>query len=198
MQQSAIISGVNDGSQITQLLRDWRAGSKEALDELLPLVYAELHRKASRYLRNERVGHTLQTTALINEAYVKLLGLNDIDWRDRNHFYAIASTAMRRILVDHARERNRDKRGGANENLPIDDALQIASSRRPVNLIDLDEALSRLSTLDERQAKVVELRYFVGLSIDEAAEILGVSNATVRLDWTMAKAWLREQLSVMK
>ncbi len=164
----------------------------------MPLVYAELRSKASRYLRNERAGHTLQTTALINEAYLKLVGLNRMDWQNRHHFYAIASTAMRRILVDHAREKKRDKRGGANENLPIDDVLQIRSPERSVDMIDLDEALSRLARLDERQAKVVELRYFVGLSIDEVAGILGLSNATVRLDWTMAKAWLREQLSTAR
>ncbi|MBK7707692.1 MAG: sigma-70 family RNA polymerase sigma factor [Acidobacteria bacterium] len=180
--------------QITQLLKDWGDGRGEALDELMPLVYAELHRKASKYLRNERQGHTLQTTDLINEAYLKLVGLNEIEWQSRNHFYAIASTAMRRILVDHARERKRDKRGGVAEDLPIDDALQIASPQRPVDIVALDEALDRLARLDKRQARIVELRYFAGLSNDETAAVLGVSNATVRLDWTMAKNWLRKEL----
>jgi RNA polymerase sigma factor (TIGR02999 family) len=185
---------VNNAEQITQLLRDWGDGRREALDELMPLVYAELHRKASKYLRNERQGITLQTTDLINEAYLKLAGLNEIDWQNRNHFYAIASTAMRRILVDHARERKRGKRGGAAENLPIDDALQIASAQRPVDIVALDEALDRLARIDKRQAQIVELRYFAGLSNDETAAVLRISNATVRLDWTMAKNWLRKEL----
>ncbi len=188
----AIIRGVQE--QITQLLKDWGEGRKEALDDLLPLVYAELRVKASRYLRNERAGHTLQTTALINEAYLKLVALNRIDWQSRNHFYAIASTAMRRILVDHAREKKRGKRGGDAYDLALDDAFGIATRERPVDFIALDEALERLSRLDRRQAQVVELRYFAGMTNDETAEVLGVSSATVRLDWTMAKAWLRQEL----
>ncbi len=187
--------GVTDEPQITQLLKEWGEGSDDAFGELLPLVYAEMHRKASRYLRNERPGHTLQTTALINEAYFRLVGLNEIEWQSRNHFYAIASTAMRRILVDHAREKNREKRGGDQRDLRIDDALEVAISERPIELVELDDALNRLEKLDRRQAQVVELRYFAGFSIDETAEILGVSNATVRLDWTMAKEWLRRKLS---
>lgn len=161
----------------------------------MPLVYEELHRQASRYLRKERQGHTLQTTALIHEAYLKLIGINEIEWQNRNHFFALASTAMRRILVDYARERNRDKRGGAAENLPLDEGLMISSNEKSVDLIALDEALNRLAKLDERQARVVELRYFSGLSIDETAEVLGVSNATVRLDWNLAKAWLKQEIT---
>lgn len=161
----------------------------------MPLVYEELRRQASRYLRKERQGHTLQTTALIHEAYLKLIGINEIEWQNRNHFFALASTAMRRILVDYARERNRDKRGGNAENLPFDEALQISANEKSVDLIALDEALNRLAKLDKRQAQVVELKYFSGLSNDEVAEILGVSNATVRLDWNLAKAWLKQEIT---
>lgn len=180
--------------QITQLLKEWGNGNQAVLDELMPLVYEELRRQASRYLRKERANHTLQTTALIHEAYLKLCGLDQIEWQNRNHFFAIASTAMRRILVDYARERHREKRGGIAENLPLDEAFQIHSNEKSVDLIALDEALSRLAKLDKRQAKVVELRYFSGLSIDETAEILKVSNATVRLDWNLAKAWLKQEI----
>jgi RNA polymerase sigma factor (TIGR02999 family) len=186
---------VENSQEITQLLKDWSEGNQTALDELMPLVYDELRRQASRYLRNERQGHTLQTTALIHEAYLKLIGVEQIEWQNRNHFFAIASVAMRRILVDYARERKREKRGGIAENLPLDEALQISANEKSVDLIALDEALNRLAKLDERQARVVELRYFSGLSIDETAEVLGVSNATVRLDWNLAKAWLKQELA---
>lgn len=185
---------MQNAPEITQLLKDWSEGNQTALDELMPLVYDELRRQASRYLRNERQGHTLQTTALIHEAYLKLIGINQIEWQNRNHFFAIASTAMRRILVDYARERKRDKRGGVAENLPLDEGLQISANEKSVDLIVLDEALSRLAKLDERQAKVVELKYFSGLSIDEIAEVLGIANSTVRLDWNLAKAWLKQEI----
>lgn len=186
---------MENSEQITQLLNEWKGGNQTALDRLMPLVYEELRQQASRYLRKERSNHTLQTTALIHEAYLKLIGINEIEWQNRNHFFAIASTAMRRILVDHARERKREKRGGNAENLPLDEALQISSNEKSVDLIALDEALNRLAKLDERQAKVVELRYFSGLSNDETAEVLGVSNATVRLDWNLAKAWLKNEIT---
>ena len=184
-----------NSQQITQLLKEWSKGNQAVLDDLMPLVYDELRRQASRYLRNERQGHTLQTTALIHEAYLKLIGINQIEWQNRAHFFAIASTAMRRILVDYARERKREKRGGIAENLPLTEALQISSNEKSVDLIALDEALNRLAKLDERQARVVELRYFSGLSNDETAEVLGVSNATVRNDWNLAKAWLKLQIA---
>jgi len=161
----------------------------------MPLVYDELHRQASRYLRNERPNHTLQTTALIHEAYLKLLGGAQIEWQNRNHFFAVASTAMRQILVDHARKRKREKRGGKEENLPLDDSFQISANDKSVDLVALDLALIRLAKIDARQAKVVELRYFCGLSIDETAEVLGIANSTVRLDWNLAKAWLKEEIS---
>lgn len=186
---------MQNASEITQLLKDWSEGNQTALDELMPLVYDELRRQASRYLRKERQGHTLQTTALIHEAYLKLIGINEVEWQNRNHFFALASTAMRRILVDYARERKRDKRGGSAENLPLDEALMISANEKSVDLIALDEALNRLARLDERQARVVELRYFSGLSIDETAEVLGIANATVRLDWNLAKAWLKQEIT---
>ena len=185
---------MQNAPDITQLLKDWSEGNQTALDKLMPLVYDELRRQASRFLRNERKHHTLQTTALIHEAYLKLLGNNQIEWQNRNHFFALASTAMRRILVDYARERHREKRGGLAENLPLDEALQISANEKSVDLIALDEALNRLAKLDARQAQVVELRYFSGLSNDETAEVLGVSNATVRLDWNLAKAWLKQEI----
>lgn len=184
-----------NSEQITQLLNEWKDGNQTALDKLMPLVYGELRRQASRYLQKERQGHTLQTTALIHEAYLKLVGLNQIEWQNRAHFFAIAAQAMRRILVDYARERHREKRGGFGENLPIDEAIQISLKEKSVDLIALDEALTHLAKIDERQARVVELRYFSGLSIDETAEVLGVSNATVRNDWNMAKAWLYQRIT---
>ncbi len=187
--------GAENSLNVTQLLKEWSEGKAEVLDKLMPLVYEELRRQASRHLRKERPNHTLQTTALIHEAYLKLIDQKSVEWQNRSHFFAIASVAMRRILVDHARERHRAKRGGAAENLPLDDALQISSEEKSVDLLALDDALNRLAVFDPRQAKVVELRYFSGLSIDETAEILGVSNATVRLDWNLAKAWLKQEIT---
>ena len=186
---------MQNAEQITQLLKDWSDGNQTALDKLMPLVYDELRRQASQFLSKERANHTLQTTALIHEAYLKLIRQNQVEWQNRAHFFALASTAMRRILVDYARERHREKRGGVAENLPIDEAFQIASKEKSVDLIALDEALNRLAKLDVRQARVVELRYFSGLTNDETAEVLGVSNATVRLDWNLAKAWLKQEIS---
>lgn len=177
------------------MLKKWSEGNQEVLDKLMPLVYEELRRQASRYLRRERANHTLQTTALIHEAYLKLIDQNQVEWQNRTHFFAIAAQAMRRILVDYARERNREKRGGAAENLPLEEAAFVVSEEKSVDLVALDEALTRLAEFDERQARVVELRYFSGLSIDETADILGVSNVTVRRDWNMAKAWLHQQIT---
>jgi RNA polymerase sigma factor (TIGR02999 family) len=180
---------------ITQMLKQWSEGNQQVLDQILPLVYEELRRQASRYLRRERKGHTLQTTALINEAYLKLIDQKNVNWQNRSHFFAIAAQAMRRILVDYARERHREKRGGAAENLPIEEAAFVISSEKSVDLVALDEALTRLARFDERQARVVELRYFSGLSIDETAEVLSISNVTVRRDWNLAKAWLHREIS---
>ena len=181
---------------ITEILRQWSGGKQEALDQLMPLVYAELHRQAAQYLRRERANHTLQTTALIHEAYLKLIDQRNVNWESRTHFFAIAAQSMRRILVDYAKTRNREKRGGAEENLPLKEALQIqAKEEKTVDLITLDEALTKLSKIDEQQVRVVEMRYFTDLSLEETAEALGVSRATAARDWSVAKAWLLRELS---
>ncbi len=177
------------------MLREWSDGDRDALDALLPLVYEELRRQAARYLRRERVNHTLQTTALINETYLKLIDQRSVNWQNRAHFFGIAAQAMRRILVDYARQRHREKRGGAEENLPFEEATLAVSGERSVDLVVLDEALTRLAALDERQAQIVELKYFSGLSIEETAEALHISPATVKNDWRTAKAWLYQEIT---
>lgn len=182
--------------EITGMLREWSDGKEEALDALLPLVYGELRRQAASFLRRERPGHTLQTTALINEAYLKLIDQRDVNWQNRAHFFGIAAQAMRRILVDYARTRHREKRGGADENLPLEVAvLAVSGEERGVDLVELDEALERLAKMDARQAQIVELRYFGGLSVEETAEALRVSPATVKNDWRIAKAWLHHEIT---
>ena len=181
---------------ITRMLQEWNDGKREVINDLMPLVYDELHRQAKRYLHRERQGHTLQTTALIHEAFLKLIDQRNVEWESRTHFYAIAAQAMRRILVDYARTQKRDKRGGDNINLPLEEALQIAGrDEKTVDLIALDEALTRLASRDERQARVVELRYFADLSLEETAVALDISRATVALDWSMAKSWLYRELN---
>ncbi len=179
---------------ITKRLHEWSEGNREALEELMPLVYDELHKQARRYLRRERGNHTLQTTALINEAYLKLIDQN-VNWASRTHFFAVAANLMRRILVDHARTKHRAKRGGSKEDLPLEEAMLIVSDEKTVDLIALDEALTRLSEFDEQQARVVELRYFSGLSLEETAAALKVSRTTVANDWSLAKAWLHRELT---
>jgi RNA polymerase sigma factor (TIGR02999 family) len=181
--------------EITRMLQEWSGGKQDALDALLPLVYAELHRQASRYLRRERAGHTLQTTALINEAYLKLIDQREVNWQNRAHFFGIAAQMMRRILVDYARQRHRAKRGGIAEDLPLEKAALVVSEEKSVDLVALDEALTRLAKFDERQARIVELRYFSGLTIEETAEVLRISPATVKSDWNVAKAWLRHEIT---
>lgn len=185
---------MSQAPEITEILQDWSDGKREALNQLLPLVYAELHRQASRYLRRERKDHTLQSTALINEAYLKLIDQTRVQWRNRAHFFAIAAQAMRRILVDHARSRLRDKRGGAWEEVALDDAAQLAGKGPTVDLLALDDALKRLAEMDEQKARIVELRYFSGLSVKETAAVLDVSTNTIERHWTMAKAWLLREL----
>ena len=180
--------------EITEMLREWSDGKQEALDALLPLVYDELHRQASRYLRRERAGHTLQTTALIHEAYLKLIDQREVNWQNRAHFFGVAAQAMRRILVDYAKARHREKRGGADENLPLEAVTLAIPGARSIDLEELDEALMRLAKMDERQASIVELRYFSGLSIEETAEALRISPATVKSDWKSAKAWLYQEI----
>ena len=182
-------------SDISRLLRQWSEGNSAAQDELLPLVYDELHRQAARYLRRERAAHTLQTTALIHEAYLRLVGQRDVQWQSRTHFFAIAAQMMRRVLVDYARAKHRDKRGRGDVCLTLEAATLVTDDEKGVDLMALDEALTRLTFLDEQQARVVELRYFGGLSLEETAEALHVSRATVARDWDVAKAWLRRELT---
>lgn len=185
-----------NSQDITRMLKDWSGGNREALNRLLPYVYNELHRQASRYLRRERSDHTLQTTALINEAYLKLIDQREVEWQNRAHFLAVAAQAMRRILVDYARTRKREKRGGEDVKLQLDEAaINTPANEKSIDLVALDEALTQLAEFDERQARVVELRYFSGMTEEETAEVLAISPATVRRDWNMAKAWLHRQLT---
>ena len=193
--------GTPPPSDVTQIFLRWRHGDAGALNALLPLVYEEMRRLAGGYLRGENAGHTLQPTALAHEAYLRLLDQRQVSWQNRAHFMGLAAQAMRRILVDHARRRDAQKRGGgavhvALEDLGDADLGDALSSVLPHDVAaeDLDQALDKLASLDERQARVVELRFFTGLSIEEAAEALGVSTATVKRDWTLARAWLHREL----
>ncbi len=181
--------------EISQILLEWGKGGKEASDKLMPLVYDELRRQAARYLRRERPGHTLQTTALIHETYLKLIDQKNVDWQNRAHFYGIAAQAMKRILIDHAKARHREKRGGAAENLPLDEARFVVSDETNVDIVALDQALTRLAAFDPRQASIVDLKFFAGLSIDDIAETLEVSPATVKREWNSAKAWLFSEIN---
>jgi RNA polymerase sigma-70 factor, ECF subfamily len=174
---------------VTELLLEWRQGDSAALDKLTPLVYDELRRIAHRFMRQERDGHTLQTTALVNEAYVRLVGQREVRWQNRAHFFAVTAQVMRRVLIDHARRRRYAKRGGEAQQVPLEDA-SVMSQGRAAELVALDAALEALAKLDPRKSRVVELRYFGGLSIEETAEVLEVSPMTVRRDWRAAKAWL--------
>ena len=180
-------------NQVTELLGRWRGGDGEALDSLIPLVYEELRRIAQHYLRNERPGHTLQSTALVHEAYVRLIRQDLPQWQNRAHFFAVAAQLMRQILVDHARLYRADKRGGGVCNLTLDEAEQDAQ-QVDVDIVALDDALKTLSAMDPQQGKVVELKFFGGLSIEDTAEVLGVSSSTVKRDWIMARAWLHREL----
>jgi RNA polymerase sigma factor (TIGR02999 family) len=179
--------------RVTQLLVDWSSGNQAAHDELMPLVYDDLRRLARRYMRGEGSGHTLQTTGLVNEAYLRLVDQKNVRWQSRAHFFGIAAQMMRRILVDHARKRQRIKRGGGAFRVSLDKAEAVALEK-PTDLLALDEALTRLSELDVRKSRIVELRFFGGLSIEETAEVLQVSPGTVMRDWTLAKAWLYRAL----
>jgi RNA polymerase sigma-70 factor, ECF subfamily len=181
-------------TEVTQLLRAWGNGDHRALDELTPLVESELHRLAHRYMSRENPGHTLQTTALVNEVYLKLVNIQDMTWQDRAHFFAISARMMRHILTDFARSRRFQKRGGAALQVTLDEALMI-SPEQDADIVALDEALGQLAALDERKSKVVELRFFGGLSAEETAEVLKVSRETVLRDWKFAKVWLLRELS---
>lgn len=180
--------------QVTQLLNDWSGGDQAARDRLMPLVYDELHRLAHQYMKRESKGHTLQTSALVNEAFVKLIDQKNVRWQNRAHFFAIAAQLMRRILVDHARSRQAAKRGGGMNPVAFDDCLYV-SDERSAEVVAVHEALEQLAQFDRRKGQIVELRFFGGLSIEETAEILGVSPGTVMRDWTLAKAWLRREIS---
>lgn len=182
----------NEG--ITQLLVDWSKGDQAALERLMPLVYDELRRLASNYLRRERASHTLQPTALVNEAYLKLVDQRHARWQNRAHFFGISAQLMRRILVDHARQHQAAKRGGSKQQrLSITSAERVAKQPE-IDLLALNEALDELTVIDPQQAQIVELKFFAGLSIEETAEVLGIGHATVERDWKMARAWLRRQL----
>ena len=180
--------------EITRLLLAWGDGDESALAALTPLVYQELRRRAHRYMSGERAGHTLQTTALVNEAYLRLIDLRNVRWQNRAHFFAVSAELMRRILVDFARSRGYQKRGGGVRHVELDEAAVVAKDRG-AEMVVLDEALKALAGLDARQARVVELRYFGGLADAEIAEVLKVSVGTVRRDWTLARAWLNLELS---
>jgi RNA polymerase sigma factor (TIGR02999 family) len=184
----------SEAQEISQILRAWSDGDQAALDRLLPLVYDELHRQAHRCLRRERPGHTLQTTDLIHEAYLKLAGRAEIQWQNHMNFFALSAQLMRHILVDHARGKHRAKRRGEALKISLSKATRVAAKEPGVDLLALDEALTRLAVIDEQQRHIVELRYFSGLDIEETAAALGISPATVKRDWTTAKAWLGREL----
>ncbi|MCM3874295.1 MAG: sigma-70 family RNA polymerase sigma factor [Pyrinomonadaceae bacterium] len=180
--------------EVTRLLRDWGNGNQQALEKLVPLIYSELRQIAHKCLYRERPGHTLQTTALVHEAYLKLIDQRDARWQNRAHFFAIASQAMRRILIDNARRHTAVKRGGPAENLPLEEAATISLEPDPI-LLPLDEALTKLAEIDPQQSRIVELRFFGGLTIEETAEVMSSSIDTVKREWAMARAWLRQTMS---
>ncbi|MGH9839359.1 MAG: sigma-70 family RNA polymerase sigma factor [Blastocatellia bacterium] len=183
--------------EVTQLLLAWSNGDKAALDRLIPLVHAELRRLAKFCLRNERPGHTLQTSALVNEAYLRLIDVDQVEWRDRAHFFAISAKLMRQILVDFARKRRYQKRGGAAQQVSFDEALAVGEQRNE-DLVALDDALEALARIDPRKNQVIEMRFFGGLSVEETAEALQVSADTVMRDWRLARVWLLRELSGKK
>jgi len=182
------------GPNVTALLRAWSAGDRTALDQLLPLLHAELKRIARRYMSRERQGHTLQPTALVNEAFLRLVDVQGIQWQDRAHFFALAAQMMRRILVNYALARGAGKRGGAARQVSLDEAM-IVCAERDSDLVNLDSALQSLAKLDPRKAQIVELRFFAGLSVEETAAVLQVSPQTVLRDWKLSKTWLAREMS---
>ncbi len=180
--------------EVTQLLIQWSNGDKAALDKLMPLIYEELRQLARHYMNRERAGHTLQTTALVNEAYLRLINRKQVHWQNRAHFFAIAAHLMRSILVDHARSHAYAKRGGGARKIALDEALAV-SQQRAADVVALDDALKRLAEIDPEQSRIVELKFFGGLTIEETAEVLGLSPATIKREWSTAKAWLYHELS---
>lgn len=179
----------DQSKEVTVFLKAWSGGNREAADRLMTLVYKEMRKLAASYIKNQRPDHTLQPTALVHEAYLKLIDTSEINWQDRAHFFAVAAQTMRNILVDHARASSADKRGGSVQKIALDEAVGF-SERQDVDLIDLDEALQKLSEQDELQSRIVELRFFGGLTIEETAEVVKLSPATVKREWAMARAWL--------
>jgi RNA polymerase sigma factor (TIGR02999 family) len=184
----------SEPSETTKVLGEIARGDASASERLMPLVYDELRALAGSYMQRENAGHILQPTALVHEAFLKLVDQSRVDWKGRTHFYAVGAQIMRRILVDHARSKSRQKRGGDRQQISLDEGLVLSISRGE-DLLALDEALDKLSNLDERQAKIVELRFFGGLTVEEVAEVLGVSKRTIENEWTMVRAWLRRELS---
>lgn len=180
--------------ELTEMLRAWSSDKSHQGDEIFVLIYGELRRQAHGFLRRERPGHTLQTTALIHETYIKLRGQRNFNWESRAHFFAICAQMMRRILADYARNRHREKRGGHAHHLPIDEVIVAMEKINNIDMIALDDALNELEKIDPQQARVVELKFFSGFNIDETAKLLDVSSSTVERDWRMAKAWLRQKL----
>ncbi|MBN8725479.1 MAG: sigma-70 family RNA polymerase sigma factor [Acidobacteria bacterium] len=174
---------------VTQLLIDWNGGDKSALEKLLPMIYHELHLLASRYLRRERPNHTIQATALVNEAYLRLIDQKQVQWQNRAHFFAIAAQMMRRILINYARDQHAAKRGGYTIKVSLNEAIGLANTK-DLDLIALDEALDKLALTDSRKSRLIELWFFAGLTLEETAEVLGISLATAKRDWTLARAWL--------
>lgn len=182
-------------SQVTQLIGDLASGDQTAAERLFPLLYDAFHQLAARYMQGERSGHTLSPTALVHEAYMKMVDQKRVDWKGKTHFFAVGAQAMRRILVDHARSHQRAKRGGGRQRIELDENVAL-SPQRDEDLIAVDEVLNKLVQVDARQAAIVELRFFGGLSVAEVAEVLGVSKRTVENEWTMVRAWLRRELSI--
>jgi len=180
--------------EITGLLEAWRRGEDSALDRLIPLAHRELHRLAHHYMSQEQSGHTLQSTALVNELYIRLLDCARVGWRDRVHFFSVCAHLLRRILIDHARSQRRLKRGGGAQHIPLDES-RIASDQREIDFLALDQSLKNLEKLDSRKARTVELLFFGGMTVEEAAEVLGVSGGTVKRDWSFARAWIFRELS---
>jgi len=181
-------------NQVTDLLLRWREGDRQALDALMPLVYVELRRLAGHYLRQERPGHTLQSTALVHEAFVRLVGTNPPEWQNRAHFYGVTARLMRQVLVDHARTHRAEKRGGDSLKLTLDEGL-VGAGKQDLDILALDGALNQLAQISPQQSQIVELRFFSGLSIEETSEVLGISPATVKRHWTVARAWLFREMN---
>ncbi|HEY1341216.1 MAG TPA: sigma-70 family RNA polymerase sigma factor [Bryobacteraceae bacterium] len=187
--------GATPSPDVTQLLVNWSKGDEAALDQLLPLVYGELRRLASAYLRRERPNHTLQSTALVHEAFLRLVNQQDVQWKNRAHFYAIAAQMIRRILVDYARSQHAEKRGAGAVKLQLDEAMDVPQKAAELDLLGLNTALDKLTELDPRQSRIVELRFFAGLSIEETAEVMQLSPASIKREWSSARAWLFREMN---